>query len=232
MCKPKHVMSARALKKAHADESGTRERILVAAAPLFAEHGFDATGVRAIAAIAEVNIAAVNYHFGSKDALVAAVGERHVRAVGERRFVALEAVLKSAADGKPTVEAIVEAYVAPSVRFMKEDPSNFQLMRLLLTRIKSDPENTGKLMREALAPVQQKFVDALMLALPGVSRVTLHRGMHLSVGCLLHTMNCTEVLELLIPGAPDNPEDTIRRVVSFASAGIRSLAVAETTAAR
>lgn len=218
-------MSARTLKKSHADESGTRERILVAAAPLFAENGFDATGVRAIAAAAEVNIAAVNYHFGSKDALVAAVGERHVRAVGERRKIALEAVLKSSG-GKPTVEAIVEAYVAPSVRFIKEDPSNFQLMRLLLTRIKSDPENTGKLMREALAPMQQKFVDALSEALPGASRVTLHRAMHLAVGCLLHTINCTEILDLLIPGTTDDPEAVIRRVVTFASAGIRAEAAA------
>ena len=138
--------------------------------------------------------------------------------------------MKNAPGGKPTVEAIVEAYVAPSVRFMKEDPSNFQLMRLLLTRIKSDSENTGKLMREALAPVHQKFVDALALALPGASRVTLHRAMHLGVGCLLHAMNCTEILDLLIPGTPDHPEDVIRRVVTFASAGIRAAAGAETAA--
>ena len=221
-------MSARnlkILKKGKTEEPGTRERILAAAAPLFAENGFEATGVRAIAAKADVNIAAVNYHFGSKDALVAAVGEYHVRQVNERRLTALEAVLKAAPGGKPTVEAVVDAFIAPSVRFTVEDPSNFQLMRLILTRIKTDSEQTGRLIREAMVPTLNKFVDALALASPATPRAMLHRALHLAVGALLHAMTCTEILVMVTPGVPDDPEAVIGRLVRFTSAGVGALTV-------
>ena len=105
-------MPARSLrKKIKTDETGTRERILTAAAPLFAENGFDATGIRAIASAAEVNIAAVNYHFGSKDSLIAAVGERYLKSVNERRLEALAKVVADAPGGKPAVEGVIESFV-------------------------------------------------------------------------------------------------------------------------
>ena len=52
---------------------GTRERLLEAAGEVFAQHGFRAATVRDICQRAESNVAAVNYHFGSKEALYAAV---------------------------------------------------------------------------------------------------------------------------------------------------------------
>ena len=219
-------MSARTLRKPKTEEAGTRERILAAAAPLFAANGFDATGVRAIAAAAEVNIAAVNYHFGSKDALIAAVGEHQVNSVNERRLAALASAVAAAPGGKPSVEAIIEAFVAPAIRHLADcSSSNFILMRLIHNRIKNDPDNTGKLIREAMVPVLNKFVDALSVALPGVSRTTLHQGLHLVVGSYLHSVTCTEMLSQVCPGVPCDAESLIRRLVNFGSAGLRAVAV-------
>jgi AcrR family transcriptional regulator len=216
-------MSPRTLKKLQTDESGTRERILTAAAPLFAENGFEGTGVRAIAAAAEVNIAAVNYHFGSKDALVASVGERHVRSVNDRRLAALATVLEDTKN-KPTVEAVVEAFIGPSIRFLTDgDPANFLLMRLIINRAKNDPENTGRVLREAMVPALNRFVDAFALALPQAKKPALHEGLHLIVGSFLHSMTCTAMLDAVCPGIDRSPERLIARLVAFNSAGIRGI---------
>lgn len=219
-------MPARSLRKPKSDEAGTRERILSAAAPLFAANGFEATGVRAIAAEAGVNIAAVNYHFGSKDALIAAVGEHQVNSVNERRIDALAAAIAAAPGGKVSVEAVIESFVVPSIRHLADcNSSNFILMRLIHNRIKNDPENTGKLIREAMVPVLNKFVDALAVALPGTTRTTLHQALHLVVGAYLHSVTCTEMLQQVCPGVPCDPESLIRRLVNFGAAGVRAVSV-------
>jgi TetR/AcrR family transcriptional regulator, regulator of cefoperazone and chloramphenicol sensitivity len=55
----------------------TRDRLLEAAGEVFAELGYAQTTVREICQRAGANIAAVNYHFGGKDELYAAILERH-----------------------------------------------------------------------------------------------------------------------------------------------------------
>ncbi len=49
--------------------TGTKLALLEAAGELFAEHGLEGTNIRAIAEKAQANIAAVNYHFGTKENL-------------------------------------------------------------------------------------------------------------------------------------------------------------------
>ena len=57
--------------------SNTKDRILNSAEVLFAEHGFNETSLRIITSVADVNLAAVNYHFGSKKILIQAVIDRY-----------------------------------------------------------------------------------------------------------------------------------------------------------
>ena len=73
-----------------APTSDTRDRILDAAERLFVEHGFDGTSMRMITGAANANLAAVNYHFGSKDALVQEVFRRRLADLNERRIAALD----------------------------------------------------------------------------------------------------------------------------------------------
>jgi AcrR family transcriptional regulator len=200
-----------------------RTAILAAAERLYADRGLGDVTLRDIVAEANVNLAAVNYHFGSKDALVAAVGERHVRSVNDRRLAALATVLEDSKN-KPTVEAVVEAFVAPSIRFLTDgDPANFLLMRLVINRAKNDPENTGRVLREAMVPALNRFVDALALALPNAKKPALHEGLHLLVGSFLHSMTCTAMLEAVCPGIDRSPDRLIARLVAFNSAGIRGI---------
>src|SRR6185437_16471905 len=86
----------------------TKTRILKAAEKLFGLRGFDATSLRDITAEAQVNLAAVNYHFQSKESLIDALIERRILPINQRRFEMLDA-----AGHPPSVDQIVEAFLAP-----------------------------------------------------------------------------------------------------------------------
>src|SRR5437773_1036650 len=94
--------------------SATRSRILDVAEELFGERGLDRVSIRNITRIARVNLAAINYHFGSKEDLIAAVFERRVVPVNEARLAALDRVEKSAGRRIPKLEAVLEAFIRVS----------------------------------------------------------------------------------------------------------------------
>ena len=78
-------MSGKVISIARRGPSATKDRILDAAESLFMEHGFEATSLRAITAAAGVNLAAVNYHFGSKEELFQAVLTRRLDPMNQQR---------------------------------------------------------------------------------------------------------------------------------------------------
>src|SRR2546425_12399039 len=91
----------------------TRSRILDVAEELFSEQGLDRVSIRDITDKAKVNLAAINYHFGSKEDLIVAVFERRVVPVNEARLEALDAVEEAAGKKTPKGEAILEAFIRP-----------------------------------------------------------------------------------------------------------------------
>src|SRR6266852_4816583 len=90
--------------------SDTKTRILDAAEKLIGEKGFEATSLRDITAEAQVNLAAVNYHFQSKDSLIDAVIQRRIEPVNRRRIEMLDT-----AGPDPSVEQIIEAFLGPII---------------------------------------------------------------------------------------------------------------------
>src|ERR1700724_3076730 len=88
----------------------TKTRILDAAEKLFGEKGFDTTSLRDITAEADVNLAAVNYHFQSKDSLIDAVIKRRIEPMNQRRLAML-----ANAGPNPTLEQILLAFITPVV---------------------------------------------------------------------------------------------------------------------
>ena len=86
----------------------TKTKILNAAEKLFGMNGFDGTSLRDITAEAQVNLAAVNYHFQSKESLIDAIIERRIEPINRSRFEMLDA-----AGPSPSVEKIVEAFLLP-----------------------------------------------------------------------------------------------------------------------
>lgn len=146
-----------------ADQSATRERLLVAAERLLAERGSAATSVRDVLQAAGVaNASAVGYYFGSKDALVAEVERRAVEAVNAERAAALDR-----AGDAPTLEQLVEGWVAPVVRLRcgGRGPATARVF----TRIFEEPQaqwvRNGA--HEVIA-VGTRYLDASAPHLPGV----------------------------------------------------------------
>ena len=92
--------------------SDTKERILDAAEELFAESSYDSTSLRGVTRAADVNLAAVHYHFGSKQALYEAVVTRRVSDVNRDRLERLAALERAAGGGSIPIEALVEALIA------------------------------------------------------------------------------------------------------------------------
>src|SRR5437763_10558253 len=109
----------------------TKQRILDSAERLFAQHGFEATSLRNIIADAKVNLAAIHYHFHSKEALLDAVILRRLGPVNQKRLELLDGCERSAPDGRPDLEAVLEAFIAPAFR-VGSDPNSGQIFVRLI----------------------------------------------------------------------------------------------------
>ena len=101
--------------------SDTRNRLLDAAQRLFVENGIGTSSLRAITTKAGANLASVNYHFGSKEALIHAVFARSLEPLNQERLANLDRVEAEAGDSPPELEAVLESFLGPTFRMM-EDP--------------------------------------------------------------------------------------------------------------
>ena len=153
--------------------SDTKTRILDVAERLFAEEGFAATSLRAITSEAGVNLASVNYHFGSKDELVREVFTRRLGPINRRRLAMLDAVEAEAGGGSPSLEGVVRAFVVPILELGEESGAP-----QLLGRIYAESgEFRKKVMGEQMGEVVRRFTAAFQQAIPDLSETeTLWRG--------------------------------------------------------
>jgi len=143
-----------------------RTNILDAAEDLFAREGPAAVTLRAIAAAGDVNVAAVNYYFGSKEKLFEEMFLRRIVPLNEERLLRLQACLADA-DGKPTLESIVTAYVTPALKLTDAASTSARaiVVQYSLGRVLAMPEVNEMLVRY-YARVHEAFVAALRDAVP------------------------------------------------------------------
>ncbi|MDM7464328.1 MAG: TetR/AcrR family transcriptional regulator, partial [Tepidimonas taiwanensis] len=117
----------------------TRSRILDAAEVLFMEHGFEATSMRMITSMAGVNLAAVNYHFGSKDALIQEVFRRRLTELNRQRLAVLDR-LEAEAGGAPLKPSrIVEAFFGTALALAADTEHGGHTFMRLLCRTYTEP---------------------------------------------------------------------------------------------
>jgi AcrR family transcriptional regulator len=192
----------------------TKSRILDSAEKLFGMKGFDGTSLRDITTAAEVNLAAINYHFQTKDSLIDAIVARRIQPVNKKRFELLEA-----AGPNPTVEQILTAFMAPVMQ-VKVDS-----LAPLIGRILSNPELfVERVFHKHLAPVSQRFVEALSKALPELPPSEILWRLHFSVGVMTHTMLWGRIYPKITNGVCDisDREALVDRTVRFVAAGFRA----------
>ena len=211
----------------------TRERILDVAERLFGERGFPATSLRDITAEAGVNVASVNYHFGSKEALLTEVLERRLKPINERRLELLDAVEARAGSGPPELEAVIRAFLSPpfhSQRVWGEQGPGF--LRLV-GRIHSETnEEFRATFVKQFDAVLLRFTAALGRALPDLDEADLRWRMLFMVGSMAFTMSWGPTLVAREPGAAREPGDVLESLVLYAAAGMAAPAPLAVAAGR
>jgi AcrR family transcriptional regulator len=199
--------------------SGPKLRLVEAAEKLFAEKGFEAVSVRDITKEAGANVAAVNYHFGSRDGLVVAVISRYLMPVNQERLARLDRVERSGG----TVEEVLAAFVRPMVEQVGKSELSEKLYGQLLGRVFSEQDVAlpGELEAQTKTVVE-RFTKALAKLLSGFSTEELVWRLHFIVGGLIHLLTHTGFLYRVAGHVSGTPtmEETIARFLRFASAGL------------
>jgi AcrR family transcriptional regulator len=211
-------------KTAAVDPNGdTRQRILQAAEMLFAEHGFDAVSMRDITALAKVNLASVNYHFGSKLALLAEVVGMRANDLVAARLHALAGLRRDRA-GRPKLEDVIEGFLRPSLE-MSRQPGGANHMRLR-ARLAVERVGVNKAQFEQIFDASNEaVVDALAEALPDYPRAEVYWGFHCLLGIQNYTMANSGRIQHLSRRTcdPTDVEATLAHVVPFIANGFRAL---------
>jgi len=177
--------------------------------------------LRAITSAAEVNLAAVNYHFGSKDELIQAVFARRLEPLNRERLRLLD---KVEADETP-LESIIEAFIGPAIR-MSHDPQGATFMRLFGHTLSQHDDRIMRLFTDQLREVIARFTAALGRALPHLERREVFWRMLFMVGSMAHTMALSDKLPAISNGLCEvaDAEATIHRLVPFIAGGLRAQA--------
>ncbi len=199
----------------------TKNRILDAAERLFAERGFAGTSLRALTQEAAVNLAAVSYHFGSKQNLFKAVVDRRLRPVNEERLQRLSACLKNT----PTVEAVLRAFIEPSFSLAPKSPAKRDTFMRLVGRLYAEPlEEIFDHCARQFEEVLLRFMEALSRLLPQLTAEEILWRLHFVIGSLLHPFMVGSRITRYTKGLCTF-EDTralSERMVRFAVAGMQA----------
>lgn len=207
------------MRKAQANESGTKKRMLEVAAALFAEHGFDVVSVRDVTQASKLNVAAVNYHFGSRDGLVARVIGEAMRHFNEERLARLEGVEKRFGSKAAPLEEVLEAWVRPLASAGQRSTFTDPVIGPLIARILVLPEGkTPQEVVQAIAVIDDRAKRLLARSLTPLAMDEIGWRMHWLVGALSHML-----LVSPLPGGLDAvlTDSLLGRFVKFASAAMR-----------
>ena len=195
----------------------TKDRILGAAEVLFAQRGFEAASLRQLTSAAGVNLAAVNYHFGSKDRLVEQVFRRRLDALNAQRLTALAAVR-----GKPetVLEDVLAAYIRPALE-LSHDQGGALFMRVLARAFAEHDDRLRQFLSENYGHVMRQFTAEFARLLPQLGKPELYWRIDLVTGALTHAMSGFGMIQRPSDVSEDaHREQTAQHLIRFAVAGL------------
>ena len=201
-------------------EAATKAQVLAAAERLFALHGFQNVSVRDITAEAGVNLASVNYHFGSKDALLFEIFRRRTAELNRERARMLHEATDRH-DGKPPVREILRAVFEPPMRWSAPGNDRRISVQFIIRARSEGTEQMREVLRTDVSHLR-RFADALMAARPDLAPEEIYWRLHFVLG-MIHNNRFAEFdrLHTLSEGLTreDDAETLIGRMVGFAEAG-------------
>ncbi|WP_341503959.1 TetR/AcrR family transcriptional regulator [Gallaecimonas sp. GXIMD4217] len=199
----------------------TKSRILDVAERLFAEHGFNDTSLRLITSAAGVNLASVNYHFGSKKALIQAVVARYMDEFMPRTAAVMAEL---ATRDELGMQEVFSAFVAPLLELNRFRHNGTAVFMQLLGR--GYTEKQGHLRRFITSQYGEGlglFMAAVHKAKPGLSQKELFWRLHFTLGTVVFTMASSRALTEIAEadfGEQNSIESLIARLVPFLAAGM------------
>src|SRR3954469_19299949 len=214
-----------------ATDSDTKTRILDAAEQLFTEQGFEATSLRSLTTAAGVNLAAVNYHFGSKEVLFQAVLTRRLDPMNQERIELLERVEREAGGRPLSVEKILFAMLIPALKLARDEKRGGKNFLRLVGRAYADPAPFIRHFLSAqYAEMIGRYKEAFLKALPHLSRQELTWRLHFVMGALSYTLAGPDALKLFAQATSTdhNDELLLQRLAPFLVAGLKAPALADT----
>lgn len=205
--------------------NSTRDRILSTAEQLFAESGIAATSMRSITSVARVNLAAVNYHFGSKDALIEAVYERRLEPLNKARLRNLTKLENEYGKKPIPPEKILKAFILPLLEIsVGEGKQTLNIMRLISRTYSEAAKQFRKLFAESYHSVLERYQSALGKSFPNLDPTVINLRLQFTIGAMSHSFVESELLGL-ISGETVTPEWIERQVhqlIPFVIAGFNS----------
>ncbi len=211
----------------------TRDRLLDAAELHFARHGFAGASLREITSDAGANLAAVSYHFGSKEELFVAVVGRVMAPINEERLKLLDAAEERAGGRALPIEELIEIVVGPVLRARANGDRGCSLRVFARSQLE-DAELWKRLVDGPLKVVKPRIESALARALPTLTPQEIAYRMHFMMGAVKSVAADQHALRTLSRGLcdPDDVDRTLSELVRFLSAAMGAPGERRTTRAR
>ena len=198
----------------------TRERILGVAETLFARHGFAGASLRQVTAAAKVNLAAVNYHFGSKESLIEEVFRRRLDELNRGRLAALASVQDRPSH---TLEDVLDAFVRPALEQSMDSAGGTAFVRVLARAYAEHDERLRRFLSDNYGHVLREFAAAFARLLPQLDKEELYWRLDIVAGALTYAMADFGLIKRRNSvSEQSHREQSARHLVRFAAAGLRA----------
>lgn len=199
-------------------QGDTVDKILHAATVLFAERGFTETSLRTITGMAEVNLAAVNYHFGSKKALINAVFVRFLSPFVEELNVRLDALeADTPAGATPSADALLECLFSSlqlAVNSVDGEPQRF--MKLLGLAYSQAQDHLRHSLMATYGDTYKRYLRLLHKALPNLDPIAFYWRLYFMLGAAVFTLSSFDSIRAILNaeyGADTDVNDALRLMV-------------------
>ncbi len=198
----------------------TKDRILSAAESLFAQHGFAGTSLRQVTARADVNIAAVNYHFGSKENLVNEVFRRRLDELSEQR---LRRLAEAGRETPTSLSLVLAAFIEPALELTLDRHGGAAFVRVLARAYAEKNDRLRSFLSDNYGHVLRKFARALSECLPELPKDELYWRLDFTAGALTYAMADFGLIKR--PNGVDERTHCARAaesLIRYAAAGLRA----------
>jgi len=204
--------------------TNTKDSILNTAERLFAERGYEATSLRAITSAAGVNLAAVNYHFQSKDQLLRALFTRGMQRLNRKRTALLDSYEAEYGNKPVPPEKLVRALIEPMIDVSGDQAKESKVFGMLLGRMYAAPKGPlDDILVSDIEKFSERFKFAIRRTLPEIPLEDLFWRAFFAIGATAHTLIASHLIKTISHGIcnPDDRDAVLEKLTAFIVGGIK-----------